>query len=176
MNDFSSLLDKLTLADQAAAVAALGQASQRAKQQFDRFKQNVDAVSTCDRILVGLGTDTWDPACVLPKGHPGSCSQEPLTPRQIQVRETLASWEGDRNLRLFDGRTREQQIRETLCHEEGGHLFTDSYTCAGCGHTQTCEVYGHDWGQTGERRDTLNRLVFHQECLRCGNEVDDLPF
>lgn len=27
----------------------------------------------CDRIMVGSGTDTYDPTCDLPEGHDGSC-------------------------------------------------------------------------------------------------------
>jgi hypothetical protein len=32
---------------------------------------------TCGRLLVGQGGDTWDPLCVLPKGHTGRCRPEP---------------------------------------------------------------------------------------------------
>lgn len=28
---------------------------------------------TCTRLLVGQGDDTYDPECVLPRGHSGSC-------------------------------------------------------------------------------------------------------
>ena len=27
----------------------------------------------CGRVMVGSGTDTYDPICQLPKGHDGSC-------------------------------------------------------------------------------------------------------
>lgn len=27
----------------------------------------------CGRIMVGSGTDTYDPLCVLPEGHGGQC-------------------------------------------------------------------------------------------------------
>lgn len=30
----------------------------------------------CGRLLVGRGSDTWDPLCALPKGHGGRCLAE----------------------------------------------------------------------------------------------------
>lgn len=34
------------------------------------------ATEPCGRTLVGQGTDTWDPNCVLPSGHAGACQPE----------------------------------------------------------------------------------------------------
>lgn len=30
----------------------------------------------CGRLLVGLGSDTYDPLCILPEGHAGLCKHE----------------------------------------------------------------------------------------------------
>lgn len=30
-------------------------------------------VETCGRLLLGSGTDTYDPVCELPVGHAGAC-------------------------------------------------------------------------------------------------------
>jgi hypothetical protein len=30
-------------------------------------------LTRCDRLLVGQGTDVWDPLCVLDAGHTGVC-------------------------------------------------------------------------------------------------------
>lgn len=32
----------------------------------------------CGRLLVGQGTDTWDPTCLRPARHTGPCSAAPL--------------------------------------------------------------------------------------------------
>jgi hypothetical protein len=40
------------------------------------------AYQPCNRVLVGRGTDTWDPMCALPDGHDGRC----LTEREAVAR------------------------------------------------------------------------------------------
>lgn len=32
-----------------------------------------EAKATCERLLVGQGSDTWDPLCQLSRGHSGKC-------------------------------------------------------------------------------------------------------
>lgn len=42
---------------------------------YDRMSKPEEG-ETCGRLLVGRGDDTYDPECVLPRGHKGSCEPE----------------------------------------------------------------------------------------------------
>jgi hypothetical protein len=37
------------------------------------FDETPRSDEDCGRLLVGQGTDTWDPLCALPRGHEGPC-------------------------------------------------------------------------------------------------------
>lgn len=52
------------LKDSKSLLAALGQSVKEPSQE------------TCGRLLVGQGSDTWDPLCVLAAGHEGRCQAE----------------------------------------------------------------------------------------------------
>lgn len=47
----------------------------------------------CGRILVGLGSDTFDPLCALPVGHCGVCRVAPADEREWEWR--VAAWDDD---------------------------------------------------------------------------------
>lgn len=58
----------------------------------------MDLEHVCGRLLVGRGTDTADPMCLLPAGHRSVCSSTPADPQpergddELYVREVLAKF------------------------------------------------------------------------------------
>ena len=41
-----------------------------------RARARIVSYQPCNRLLVGRGTDTYDPLCALPEGHSGRCLTE----------------------------------------------------------------------------------------------------
>jgi hypothetical protein len=56
-----------------------------------------DVRPVCGRIMVGSGTDTYDPVCELPEGHDGPCKSSTAID-QHRLPPTPAEWNRSRGL------------------------------------------------------------------------------